>query len=64
MLNVLLGAAVFGATAVAFRYALPVDGKIQRWMTPNVEPYMAIAFVGGASLGLGLMIVGAVTMLR
>jgi hypothetical protein len=63
MLNIVLGAAVFGATALAFQAARPVNGKMRPWITPRVEPYITVAFVAAASLGVGLILVGVVSVL-
>jgi hypothetical protein len=61
MLNVLIGIAIVAATALAFRAALPVNGKMKPWITPILEPYITIAYVGAASFGLGLIVVGVVS---
>jgi hypothetical protein len=61
MVNLLLGAALVGATAVAFRAALPVDGKMRSWITPKIEPYVAIVFLAVATTGFGLMLLGAIS---
>jgi hypothetical protein len=63
MLNIVLGGAIFGATAFAFQAARPVNGKMKPWITPRLEPYITVAFVGAASLGVGLILVGVVSVL-
>ena len=54
---------MIGATAVAFRFSLPIDGKVRPWITPRLEPYLVIALVGALGLGLGFILVGAVSIL-
>ena len=61
MLNLLLGAALVGMSGLALKSALPVDGRVRSWITPNREPYVAIAFVLLGTLGLGLIMHGAVS---
>jgi hypothetical protein len=61
MLNLLLGVALVGVSALAFRSALPVEGRVRSWIAPKIEPYVAIAFVLLGTLGLGLMLHGAVS---
>jgi hypothetical protein len=58
MLNVLLGLAVFGATALGFWKVLPINGKLNPLLGPQTEILAAIALVMGAAFGLGCMIVG------
>ena len=62
MLNVGLGLGIFGATAFGFWNALPTHGKLSPLFTPRIEPYVAILFVAGATLGLGLLLVGGISI--
>jgi hypothetical protein len=63
MLNIVLGGAILGATIVAFQRARPVDGHMRAWITPTVEPYVAVTFVGFATLGIALILAGFVSAL-
>ena len=63
MLNLLLGCAIFGAGVLVFWSALPRDGKVSAWITPTLEPYLVVALIAAAALGLILMLAGAVSML-
>jgi hypothetical protein len=58
MYTLLLGCIVLGATALAFWLALPVGGKVRRWITPRLEPLVAVAIVGGAGVGTILVVLG------
>jgi hypothetical protein len=58
MLYPLLGAAMLAASAFAFWSALPVDGKVQPWITPKLEPYLTIGILIGGAVGIFLLLVG------
>jgi hypothetical protein len=60
MLNLLLGSAILAATGFLFWSARPVDGKMRAWITPMLEPYIAVGFVAAAGCGLGLSLLGLV----
>jgi hypothetical protein len=50
----LLGAAILAASAFVFWWALPVDGKVQAWITPKIEPYLTVAILIGGAVGIFL----------
>ena len=58
MLYPLLGAAILAAAAFAFWSALPVDGKVQPWITPKIEPYLTVEILIGGAVGIFLLLVG------
>ena len=58
MLYPLLGAAILAAAAFAFWSALPVDGRVQAWITPKIEPYLTVGILVGGAVGIFLIIVG------
>ena len=58
MLYPLLGAAILAASAFVFWWALPVDGKVQAWITPKIEPYLTVAILIGGAVGIFLLLVG------
>ena len=64
MLNLILGAALVGAAAVALWAALPVDGKMRSWNTPQIAPLVAVIFTGAVAIGFGLMLASAVSFFR
>ena len=55
MLYLLLGAGILAASGFAFWSALPVDGKVRDWITPRVEPYVAIAILMAVTMGFFLL---------
>ena len=61
MLNLVIGAAVVSATAVAFRAAMPLDGKMRSWITPATAPYVALLITAAAMFGFGLMLASAIS---
>ena len=63
MLTLALGCAVLLATTLAFWFALPADGKVRRWITPGLEPLVAVALVLAAGVGVILLILAAASAL-
>ncbi len=59
-MNALIGFGILAVTGFLFAGALPKNGKPHRLVGTQWEPYFAIAFVGGAALGTGLVAVWAV----
>lgn len=53
----LLGVGIFIISLVVFGYILPRNGKPHRIVGTQFEPYAAIAVVGSAAFGLGLVVV-------
>lgn len=64
MLTILLGLILLGATAVGLWVALPVGGKVRPWLTPHMEPIVAIGFVMAAGAGMIALIIGASSVLQ
>ena len=64
MPNLLLDAAIFGATVFVFWSALPKDGKVRPWITPRIEPYVAVGLIAGAAVGAFLIVLGAISIIR
>ena len=64
MKALLLGCIFLGAATLLFWFALPVVGKVRPWITPLLEPIVAIAFVLSLGAGFVLIIAGAVSTLR
>ena len=63
MYTLLLGCIVFGASALVFWFALPVDGQVRPWITPRLEPLVAVAFVLAAGVGAILVVLGVASVL-
>jgi hypothetical protein len=63
MPTLLLGCIVLGATALAFWFALPVGGKVRPWITPRLEPFVAVAIVGAAGVAMILIVLGVASTL-
>ena len=63
MQTVLLGIAMLAATALALRFALPINGKVRPWITPRLEPYLVVVFVAAAAPGLGFILIGSMSIL-
>jgi hypothetical protein len=64
MLQLFLGVAILVAAGVAFRMALPVGGRARPWLTPVLEPYVAVAFVASAGVAVVLIVSGIGAALR
>jgi hypothetical protein len=64
VLYALLGAAILAASAFTFWAALPVEGKVRPWITPKVEPYLTVAILIGAAMGLFVLGVGVASIAR
>ena len=58
MLTILLGLILLGATAVGLWFALPVGGKVRPWLTPRIEPLVAIGFVMATGAGVIALLIG------
>jgi len=57
MINFLLGGAAVGLSGLGLWCVLPgADGKVQPWITPRLEPVVAIVLVLAATLGVGLIV--------
>jgi hypothetical protein len=54
-MNAIIGFGIFLATLLLFWRVLPRNGKVHRIVGTQWEPYLAILFVGGVGLGLGLV---------
>jgi hypothetical protein len=63
MFTLIFGCMVLGATALLFWFALPVDGKVRPWITPRMEPLVAVAIVGAAGVGMILVVLGVASAL-
>jgi hypothetical protein len=63
MQNLWLGIAVLALTAFALWNVRPINGKLNPLLGPQTEILAALAVVFGSTLGIGLMIAGAVSML-
>jgi hypothetical protein len=63
MYTLLLGFIVLAATALVFRLALPVGGKVRPWITDTLEPIVTVAIVGGLGISIILMITGTVSLM-
>jgi hypothetical protein len=59
-MGALIGLAILVVTAGLFLLALPKNGKTHFLVGTQWEPYFAILFVMGASLGFGLVAVWTV----
>ena len=55
MLYLLLGTGVLAASGFLLWSARPADGRMRDWITPRVEPYVAIRILMGATTGLFLL---------
>jgi hypothetical protein len=62
MWTVIAGGAVITVTGALFWRCLPRDGKKHRWVGTELEPYIAVAFTAGASLGLTLILSGLIDL--
>jgi hypothetical protein len=62
MYTLLLGFIVLAATALVFRFALPVGGKVRPWMTDTLEPIVTVAIVGGLGIAVILIVTGTVSL--
>jgi hypothetical protein len=62
-MNAVIGLGILSATGALFWRTLPRNGKMHRLVGTEWEPYFAIAFVGGAALGVGLIALWAVETL-
>jgi hypothetical protein len=62
-MGALIGLAILAITAGLFLTALPKNGKPHFLVGTNWEPYFAILFVMGASMGFGLLAVWTVDAL-
>ena len=62
MYTLLLGCIVLGATALAFWFVLPVDGKIRPWIKESWEPIVAVVIVGGAGVSVILIMLGVASL--
>lgn len=58
-MNALIGAGIVVASVMLFWQILPSNGKVHRVVGTFWEPYVTITFVGGAVLGLGMIVVWA-----
>ena len=59
-MGALIGAGIIGVTLFLFWRSLPRNGKVHRLVGTEWEPYFAILFLGGAGLGIGLILVWVV----
>jgi len=62
-MTAIIGAGVLPTTLTLFGYVLPRNGKSHPIAGSYWEPYIAIGFVAGAALGIGLIIVWTVGQL-
>ena len=56
----LIGAGIFGLTALLFWQILPRNGKVHPLIGTPWEPYVALLFVGGFGAGVGMIFVWAI----
>src|SRR5262245_18757118 len=57
------GVVAFVLSAIAFWYCLPRDGKLQRLVDTEWEPYVGVAFCAAVALGLTMMLSGTLNHL-
>jgi len=63
MFILLLGFAVLGGTGLLFWVSFPKKGKVRRWITPSMEPMVAVVLVLGTGVGGILVVLGAASIL-
>jgi hypothetical protein len=56
--SLLAGSSLLVTTAVLFRWCLPRNGKLSPLVGTAWEPYVAVAFATGATIGAGFVVLG------
>ena len=62
MVQLVGGLAGFSATVWVFWLCLPKHGNVRPFLTPNVEPYIAVGITFGIVLSLAFVILGLVNL--
>ena len=63
MNNLVFGCTLFGAAALLIKIAAPVKGKVRPWITPLMEPVLAVGIVAAVGAGIILVILGIASAL-
>lgn len=62
MLLFSIGLIVFVLTVIVFRYCLPRDGKMHRYVGTELEPYVGVAFCSAFALAFTMILSGAISV--